>query len=129
MGRFNAILVEIASEKGAREEIKKIDVSEEACHIMAPKALFRVIKLHGIRNAVGNILKQEMLSIGGEAAVSQYTVNCARPATDVLLMGTLRQYYRLIQKMRVQGWALEKDRELEYKQVADEIEKVLKESL
>ncbi|HLC48524.1 MAG TPA: hypothetical protein VJI13_05615 [Candidatus Norongarragalinales archaeon] len=129
MARFNAAPITISNEEAARTEILKIDVSEEAAHIMAPKAIFRVMKLHGVRNAVGNILKQEMLSIGGEVAVSQYTVNCARPSTDVLIMGTLKQFYKLIQKMKVQGWVLEKERELEYKEIADEIEKALKESL
>ncbi|MEK6954784.1 MAG: hypothetical protein AABX01_07260, partial [Candidatus Micrarchaeota archaeon] len=76
-----------------------------------------------------NILKQEMLSIGGEVVVSKYTVNCSKPQTDVLIMGTLRHFYRLIQKMKVQGWILEKDKELEYKAVANEIEKALKESV
>ncbi|MFH1751128.1 MAG: hypothetical protein ABH863_05605 [Candidatus Micrarchaeota archaeon] len=129
MSMFNATLVEIRSEKEGIEEILKIDVSKEAAHIMAPKAVFRVMKLHDVRNAVGNILKQEMLSIGGEVAVSQYTVNCSKPRTDVLIMGTLKQYYRLIQKMGAQGWVLEKESELEYKAIAQEIEKALKESL
>lgn len=127
MGEF----LEIKNEAQAKEEMKKIDISDIAAGIMAPKAVFRVIKLHNVRNAVANILKQEMLSNGGEAVVSQYTVNCAKPTTDVLIMGTVRQIYYLIQKMRMQGWSLEKEKEKEseYKSVAQEIEKVLKASL
>ena len=126
---FEAKILKFNSEKEAKEEIRKIDVSEDAVQIMAPKGVFRVIKLHNVRNAVGNILKQEMLSLGGECVVSQYTVNCSKPRTDALLFGTVKHYIALIQKMKMQGWVLEKEKELEYKALAAELEEALKESL
>ncbi|MCL6557937.1 MAG: dihydropteroate synthase, partial [Firmicutes bacterium] len=75
---------------------------------MAPKAVFRVIKVSGLKPAQANILKQEMLAKGGEAAVSRGVVNNSVTETDVLLMGTLRQYEELIAKLRIQPFGLAK---------------------
>ena len=53
-----------------------------------------------------NALKQEILSIGGEAAVHKYTINCKRDYTDVLILATPQQYKLLIPKLRPQYWRL-----------------------
>lgn len=110
---------------GAASEIKKIDVSDECMRIMMHKAVFLCIKLHGVRNAVANILKQEMISAKGDATVSQHTVNCAKEKTDVLLMGTVAQYLSLISKMKLQGYYMG-EKKAEYEEVAFGIEKILK---
>lgn len=112
----------------ASKAVKSIDVSDECVRIMSPKAVFTCIKLHGVRNAVANILKQEMISAKGDATVSQYTVNCAKEKTDVLLMGTIAQYLTLISKMRLQGYYLG-EKKVEYEGVCEAIEKILKSRL
>jgi dihydropteroate synthase len=43
-----------------------------------------------------NILKQEMLAAGGDAAVAIGTVSCKIEKTDILLMGTVKQYQRAL---------------------------------
>ena len=65
---------------------------------------------------MANIIKQEMLSKGGEAAVSKEALY-GEGHTDVLLMGTLKQYRLLVKKLRLQPLGL--------KQIAGEIEKLL----
>lgn len=110
------------------KEIAKIDVSEECVKIMAPKAVFLVLKLRDVRNAVANIIKQEMLALGGDATVSQYTVNCAREKTDVLVMGTLKQVQRLAVKMRMQGHFLG-EKKAEYDEVADVLDRAVRKRL
>jgi len=110
------------------EVIRTIDVSEECVKIMAPKAVFLVLKLKDIRNAVANIIKQEMLSQGGDATVSQYTVNCAKEKTDVLIMGTVKQVRGLAGKMRVQGYYLG-EKKAEYDSIADALDRAVKKRL
>lgn len=73
---------------------------------MAPKAVFRVIKVSGLKPVQANILKQEMLAKGGEAAVSRGVITHAVPKSDVLLMGTLRQYEEVLAKLRMQPFGL-----------------------
>jgi dihydropteroate synthase len=50
-----------------------------------------------------NIIKQEMLSKGGDAAVTRGTVDASVPKTDMLLMGTEKQYQALFKKKLVMG--------------------------
>jgi len=108
--------VEIKTKKQAVKEMEKIGAS--GIDIMLPKSIFRVVKLHSVRNAIANIIKQEMLSIGGEAAVNKGTVNCSVPETDILLMGTLKHYDLLIRKLRIQV--------SESKEIAKELEEVFR---
>ena len=46
-------------------------VSSEGMRYMANKALFRVVRVRGLDVRAANILKQEMLSRGGEVATSR----------------------------------------------------------
>lgn len=88
--------------KQAREEIARVGASPVSVDIMAPKAVFRVIKVCGLPPAAANILKQEMLSKGGEAAVGDQVANCRQERTDAVLMGTLSQYRRVIKTLKIQ---------------------------
>lgn len=127
---YAAEIVNASDVARAEKEIRSIDVSDECIRIMKDKAVFRLVRLHGVRNAVANILKQEMLSVGGDATVSQWTVNCAKPTTDVLLMGMLKHYKQVIAKMRVQGaYRPTPDKKDEYKAVSEELSEILKEDL
>lgn len=126
---YNAKIVRAQTLQSAEKAIRAIGVSEDCVRIMREKAVFRLIKLRGVRNAVANILKQEMLSCGGDATVSQWTVNCSRPKTDVLLMGTAKQLSRVIVKMRMQSQGLAPGKKSEYKAIAEELSSVLKKSL
>jgi dihydropteroate synthase len=90
----------------AKMELKKIGVSKEGIKIMAPKLVFRVIKLDGIDIRAANILKQEMLSLGGEAALSKGVIDFSVKLTDVLLAGTIKHYELLINKLKKQPFGL-----------------------
>ncbi len=58
---------------------------------------------------VANIIKQEMLSAGGDAIVNKHVINCKVKATDVLVLGTLRQIRTLKTKLeKMPYWNLPK---------------------
>lgn len=124
--RFKAERLDIRSKKEAEAAVKSVSPCDVSVPMMAPKLLFHVIKLHNVRSAPANILKQESLAVGAEAAVSQWTVNCAKPKTDVILSGTSRQLQKLVAKLRVQGWALDSEKHSEYKALADEIAEAIR---
>ncbi|MDD4079333.1 MAG: hypothetical protein PHP58_06470 [Eubacteriales bacterium] len=86
----------------AQEEIAKVGASPVSIKIMAPKAVFRVIKVYNLSPSAANILKQEMLSKGGEAAVGAQVVNCKQDKTDVILMGTLAQFRKVLKNLKIQ---------------------------
>lgn len=96
---------EIVKEEQAEKIMEEIGVYKEGIQIMRDKTKFRLLKINSVRTAVANILKQEMLSAGGDVAVSPGTVNCKIENTDVLIMGTLKQYKILAEKIKAQGKA------------------------
>ncbi|MBP1709748.1 MAG: dihydropteroate synthase, partial [Deltaproteobacteria bacterium] len=67
----------------AVEIFKKIHVDPYGIEAMLPKMVHINILLEGIKCNVANIIKQEMLSIGGDAAVSRSSVSCSVTETDV----------------------------------------------
>lgn len=73
---------------------------------MKNKANIIPIFVEHISCAGANTLKQETLSLGGEVAVHKYTINCKQEYTDVLILGTVKQYKLLIPKLRPQFWKL-----------------------
>jgi len=93
------------------EEVKK-EISEEigstryGMKIMAMKGVHRIVKAEGIRTPAANIMKQEMLAVGGEVATAREVITLETQTTDVLIMGTLSQYDRFLQKLKIQPFGL-----------------------
>ncbi|MBI2354019.1 MAG: dihydropteroate synthase [Deltaproteobacteria bacterium] len=73
---------------------------------MAPKMLTRCVHLSALLCSQANILKQEMLALGGDAAVARGTVACSIDNTDVILIGTDKQLHRLCAKLARQPFGL-----------------------
>lgn len=82
-----------------REAMRRIGVHPGGIAIMAPKAVFRLLLLPGVDPRAANIIKQEMLARGGDAAMADGVSFFSPEPTDVLLMGTLHQYGDLIAKL------------------------------
>lgn len=101
--KFRASVLRVETLQEAEKQVRAVGVDEDyPVKLMANKAIFRVIKVYGVRNAIANILKQEMLSIGGDAAVHKDCVNCRVNESDVVIMGTVRQFRLLITRMKIQ---------------------------
>lgn len=100
------------------DELKKIGVDEGGVPYMRPKGFSHIVKVHGIPSFTANILKQEMLSLGADAAVSRQAITGRRRRTDCLLLATLAQFDRLFSKLRRQPLGL--------KALGDEIQKSLR---
>ncbi|SHI78151.1 dihydropteroate synthase [Desulfofundulus thermosubterraneus] len=98
--------IEIKNRAQALKEIAAVGADQAGCRLMAPKAVHRVLKISGLTPVQANILKQEMLAKGGEAAVARGVVDHAVDKTDVLLMGTLKQFDALLAKLKMQPFGL-----------------------
>jgi len=86
---------------------QKIGVDPYGISAMTPKTRHVNILLSARPCKVANILKQEMLSLGADAAVARGSVSCAVDATDVLLMGTHKQILALAGKIEKQPFGLD----------------------
>lgn len=94
------------------EEIKQvmqdIGVDPYGIKIMLPKASTYLLRFKSVSNITANILKQEMLSLGADAAISRSSLTGKAKKTDCLLIANLAQLSRLNQKLRKQPFGLDK---------------------
>jgi len=86
--------------------LRKIDCDPYGIESMLPKMVHHNVLLEGIKCNIANIIKQEMLSIGGDAAVSRFAVSCSVKETDCVIMGTAKQIQRLSDKISIQPLGL-----------------------
>lgn len=98
--------LEIASFETSRAEMDRVGVDPAGAAIMAPKQLHCNLKLEGLKPAQANILKQDMLSIGGEAAVARGVASCSVASSGAIVSGTLKQLEALIEKLKGQSLGL-----------------------
>lgn len=104
--RFKVHNLAVADPAGVREELIKVGADPAGIGQMEPKAVHRLIKVYDLTPKQANILKQEMLSKGGDAAVARGTIDASVETTDVLLMGTEKQFRAVIKKLRLQPFGL-----------------------
>lgn len=83
------------------EALASIGAHKDSLPIFAHKAEIIPLKLLHVRTPAVNIIKQEMLAIGGDAVTPMGAVNCSERYMDVLLLGTLKAYKVLLKKMEL----------------------------
>jgi len=89
-----------------RKQLEDLGVDPGGIRRMLGKTRMLNILLHEISCGAANILKQEMLSLGGDAAVARGTVSCSIAHSDVLLMGTPKQLAALSRRLTAQPFCL-----------------------
>ena len=99
MSEHNPKIIEINTIDDAKNEIKKIGSDKNSIDIMAPKAINKVIKLKNVSLQDAIIVKQDMLSIGGEVAVPKNTFELKDKKADILVIGNITQHKLLIKKL------------------------------
>lgn len=96
------IIIDVNNRTKAINSLKEIFVSTGGVEIMADKMQVLNIKLRNVSLGAANILKQEMLSLGAEAAVARGVVNGKSLVSDVILIGSIDKYKKLIRKLEHQ---------------------------
>ncbi|KYK20828.1 hypothetical protein AYK24_09655 [Thermoplasmatales archaeon SG8-52-4] len=96
---YNPHIIEIKTIHDAKRAIKEIGSDPQSIEIMAPKAILKVIKLENVVLQDAIIIKQDMLSIGGEVAVPKDTFKLHEESGDILIIGTIKQLDELIIKL------------------------------
>jgi len=114
---FRARVLVVPDSNSAEKELHLIGVDPAGIASMTPKMLHRCIHLKALKCHQANIIKQEMLSVGGDAAVARGTVACSIATTDVVIMGTEKQLLLFCTKLLKQPFGLPK--------LAKEIRRVL----
>jgi dihydropteroate synthase len=99
-------ILQVHRPKDLKQIMQDIRVDPYGIEIMLPKAIAYLIKLNSVSSITANILKQEMLSLGADVAVSRDALTGKAKKTDCLLMGNLSQFNRLNQKLNKQPFGL-----------------------
>jgi dihydropteroate synthase len=99
-------IIKIKNLDEAAAIFRKIGVDPYGINAMSLKTININILLENQPCKTANIIKQEMLSIGGDAAVARGSVSCSIPLSDILIMGTLKQISALAAKIEKQPFGL-----------------------
>ncbi len=89
----------ITSANEAIQQMKKVGVDPTGVKLMEGKTLHFNLKVEGIDPRTANLLKQEMLSMGGDVAVDGRGLDCSTLQTDALLMGNQKHFEKLTLKL------------------------------
>ena len=111
-------ILQVSNLDEAVSEIGKVKANPVGVQIMALKAVHRIVKFEDVDPKTANIIKQEMLSRGGDVAVSENVAKFEKTKTDIIIMGTLSQHIRLIRKLRKQPFG-------ECEKIADGLQNLL----
>ncbi|MFH1397921.1 MAG: dihydropteroate synthase [Candidatus Omnitrophota bacterium] len=91
-----------------KKMLQEIKVDPYGNNIMRPKADFYLVKINSLACIAANILKQEMLSLGADAAVAKDSISGMIKSTDCLLMANFTQLKLLNEKLKHQPFGLNK---------------------
>lgn len=100
MASHHPQIIPIESIAAAKKEIQKIGSDPQSLDIMAPKAVFKVIKLQEVELQDAIIIKQDMLSLGGEVAIPRDAFELKKNPSSILIMGTITQLRDLVEKLQ-----------------------------
>lgn len=103
---MNIYLVDHISGTRSAQKMSALGVDAQGISIMRQKSAFYTFRINGIAALGANILKQDMLSRGGEVAVPRDALYGKAKSTDILIIGTRRQFNELISKIRSQPFGL-----------------------
>jgi len=99
-------ILSIDSRGQAERILRNLGADPAGVACMSPKMRHLNIKVPRLECRMANIIKQDMLSVGGDAAVARGTVDCSIPHTDVILMGTEKQLQQAVCKLKGQPFGL-----------------------
>ncbi|OIQ62245.1 dihydropteroate synthase [Neomoorella thermoacetica] len=101
-------VITVADAATAARLMQEVGADAGGIDLMLPKACFYCLKLKDVPARAANILKQEILARGGEAAMAAGVAGWSVDKTDVLIFATRRQLELLVAKLPVQGFGLDK---------------------
>jgi dihydropteroate synthase len=97
--------ITINSETDAYRIMISLGVSPAGARIMAPKSVYSVFKIEGIKSWEANIIKQHLLSLGSDAAVERAAL-VKDIETAILIFASRNQLIQLCKKLNTQPFSL-----------------------
>lgn len=104
--RYSLRLISSRSGNTIEEHLVRAGVDPEGVAIMKNKAEGLVIRVDGVPAAAANIIKQQLLSIGGDAAVHREVIKGQPPSSTVYIFTDKRRISTLSEKLSSQPFGL-----------------------
>ena len=104
--RYSLRLISSRSGNALEEYLGRAGVDPEGISIMKSKAEGLVIRVDGVPAAAANIIKQQLLSIGGDAAVHRNVITGQPPSSSVYIFTDKRRIPTLSSKLSRQPFGL-----------------------
>jgi dihydropteroate synthase len=103
--RYNPRLVRVEDHADAVRLLKELGADRGGVAIMSRKMRFLVVEVENVKPGAAHILKQVMLSKGGECATPREVFLTEDPVR-VIMMGTVSQYQKAIKNLSAQPFGL-----------------------
>lgn len=104
--RFNPRLVRVEGGRDARRLLEELGADETGVAIMSGKMQHVVVSMENVQARAASIIKQVMLSKGGECAVPRDTLLKDTEPVRVLMMGTESQFRGAVRNLGLQPFGL-----------------------
>ncbi|OHD18796.1 MAG: hypothetical protein A2086_03220 [Spirochaetes bacterium GWD1_27_9] len=114
---YNAHIIKLDNEFEIKKELANVKTDKKAYDLILPKMIFLHLKLEQVDTRAANIIKQEIHSLGGEAAISKEAYSFTQRNTDMIISGSKKSLKILARKIMDQQFGLS--------EISKEIEKCL----
>ncbi|MDR0401912.1 MAG: dihydropteroate synthase [Endomicrobium sp.] len=88
--------------------VGNIGCDVNVCRSLAEKGIVELISIEKIDNRAANILKQEAISVGADSVVNENVSKFKRGLSNTVLLATINQIRKLIDKIKLQPFGLKK---------------------
>lgn len=105
---FKLTLQSPATVDEAEKILRELGTDAAGVAIMREKMIFRAVKVEQVPLRAAIILKQTFLAKGGEVATTREVAGLTAETSDVILMGTLKQFRLAIGALKGQPFGLKK---------------------
>jgi len=104
--KFKTRILTVDQAKLKEEILLQVGSTEIGATKIANKGKIFYILIEDVKPVIANVIKQEMLSVGADAAVARGALDLSVDKCNVLLVGNLKQYKQLAIKIKAQPFSL-----------------------
>lgn len=101
---MSAYEIKFRDSKELAEALRALGADIRSLPFFDNRREIKSLYLPGVDVRAANVIKQEMLSRGGDAAVHAHAVDCGVRESDVILFGTAKQIEFLADKLETMPW-------------------------
>lgn len=103
---YRVRVLNAATRADLEREMRRSGSEEAGVQLMAPKGQSLTLVIEALRGKAANLLKQVMLSSGGDACVARHVAGFDDTSAPVVLVGDRRMYRRVCRKLRAEPFGL-----------------------